>query len=170
MATLIDIFRNSQVVSTGCWIWCGPLVNGFGYVIVDGTNRMATREVLTLLHGPISPDIRIRKSCKEKLCINPNHFIVRGQPIHVELTPEQLRQRQEIYFGAELSLPKKDPHADYRRWKFDNWVRGQRGRIETLMKEMEEEFRDESHDEYIYQEIQNIRRSLAKPYSPGEWS
>lgn len=58
-----------------CWKWTG-LVNGKGYGVFDTGHRLeyAHRYAYFALVGDIRPGQRLRKTCDNRLCVNPAHW------------------------------------------------------------------------------------------------
>ena len=72
------VSRRRLDASTGCWIWTGPTDhNGYGILSQNGSIDPAHR-VSWDLYYPDSPCRlgNVRRSCKCKACINPEHLYV----------------------------------------------------------------------------------------------
>lgn len=62
-------------VSSGCWIWQGPICRlGYGKVWFDGKNTSAHRVMYVLAKGPIPAGFDIDHLCKVRSCCNPAHL------------------------------------------------------------------------------------------------
>jgi hypothetical protein len=65
---------------TGCWEWIGQISNsGYGRTTIrdpDGSMRMesAHRASYEVFVGPIPDGARVRQTCDNRLCINPDHL------------------------------------------------------------------------------------------------
>jgi hypothetical protein len=70
-----------------CWLWCGAKhEDGFG--IFQGGRKLkmrrAHRIAYELLVGPIPAGMEVATMCKNRLCVNPMHFVLQ--------TPREGRQ------------------------------------------------------------------------------
>ncbi len=84
----IDRFWNNVEVgeSDDCWPWKLSQSRGYGQVglVVDGQPRiLKAHKVAWELHNneQLSPNVRAKHSCENRLCCNPRHVIV--QPDHI---------------------------------------------------------------------------------------
>lgn len=61
--------------ATGCWIWTGHLVNGYGKVRVGNRKRKAVHVVLwEALNGPVPKGLELDHfECDNRACANPTH-------------------------------------------------------------------------------------------------
>jgi hypothetical protein len=60
--------------TAGCWIWTGPLTNGYGYFHVEGKSARAHRWAYQVLVGPIPDGLVIDHLCRVRNCVNPAHM------------------------------------------------------------------------------------------------
>lgn len=68
-------FRARIVVSdSGCWLWSGRLVHGYGQVAVGQTTKRAHRYVYEALLGPIPDGLTLDHLCRVRNCVNPDHL------------------------------------------------------------------------------------------------
>jgi HNH endonuclease len=64
-----------EIIPNGCWLWKGPLGSeGYGQVHLDKKHWHVHRLFYTMLKGPIIPFRQIHHTCKNKLCVNPDHM------------------------------------------------------------------------------------------------
>lgn len=76
---LTNVLKNNY---TGCWEWTGQISNsGYGRLKIrddHGDIRMQSAEHVSYeaFIGPVQRDMLIRQSCKNRLCINPEHLEV----------------------------------------------------------------------------------------------
>jgi hypothetical protein len=59
---------------TGCHIWHGSLLNGYGNLRYQGRNGQAHRFAWTLRHGPIPAGMILCHRCNVRRCVNPDHL------------------------------------------------------------------------------------------------
>lgn len=59
----------------GCWAWTASTVNGYGYAWFEGRSHLAHRVAWLLIHGPIPPKHRVAQSCRNRLCVRPEHLV-----------------------------------------------------------------------------------------------
>lgn len=61
--------------STGCWTWQATISGGgYGYVTVDGRQRVAHRVMYELLVGEIPAGTELDHLCRNRSCVNPAHL------------------------------------------------------------------------------------------------
>jgi hypothetical protein len=62
--------------TSGCWLWGGAdaVNNGYGRFLANGFNWLAHRFSYTLLKGPIPEGLVIDHTCRNKMCVNPEHL------------------------------------------------------------------------------------------------
>lgn len=66
-----------EIGQDGCWLWTGALMNGITPAIsVDGRAATAA-QVSWLLHHGEEATSRLRRSCKNTLCVAPGHLVGR---------------------------------------------------------------------------------------------
>jgi len=73
---MLQIYKEAE---SGCWQWQGQISNsGYGRIMLktDDGNKMhsAHRASYELFIGPISKDGIITQSCKNRMCVNPEHL------------------------------------------------------------------------------------------------
>lgn len=63
---------------SGCWLWTGSVVRGYGKLEtrVRGRQRIAHRLVYILTVGPIPDGHDLHHRCGVKVCVNPAHLDV----------------------------------------------------------------------------------------------
>lgn len=67
----------------GCWLWLGPrYTHGacWGRVFVDRSCTTAHRMAYLLTYGDIPRNIKITQSCRNSLCVRPEHLIFLDVP------------------------------------------------------------------------------------------
>lgn len=75
-ATAVERFWNRVEKGPGCWLWTGGLLNsGYGQARLDGINMCAHRASFELTHGYRPNGRRVRQTCRNKLCVNPEHLV-----------------------------------------------------------------------------------------------
>jgi hypothetical protein len=61
--------------STGCWIWQrSTSFNGYGQLWHDGRVQRAHRVFYQIYVGPIPDGLQIDHTCRNRLCVNPDHL------------------------------------------------------------------------------------------------
>jgi hypothetical protein len=59
---------------TGCWLWTGSTVHGYGRVTWRGKTRQVHRLVYELAVGPLIPGLVLDHLCGQRHCANPAHL------------------------------------------------------------------------------------------------
>lgn len=69
--------------TTGCWEWTGSTFKGTGYPLArrKGKNALAHRVIFEEETGKVIAGLALNRSCKNKMCVNPDHMIL-GSEYH----------------------------------------------------------------------------------------
>lgn len=102
---------------TGCWLWSGATVNGYGNVWFEGRAHMAHRVAWLLSRGDIPPRHRVGQSCRNRLCVRPEHLVTgtasqlwslrserNGERGEALPRPEEIHHIQTLYFHEKRSI------------------------------------------------------------------
>jgi hypothetical protein len=68
------IQRKYEVNKAGCWVWNGPVFNGYGYMKVAGRVRGAHRVSYELFVGAVPEGLQLDHLCRNRACLNPAHL------------------------------------------------------------------------------------------------
>ena len=73
---LEKLMQNRTINRNNCWLWTGPIYNGYGRIVredgrLDYVHRVAAEHWLNL---PTSGDFQIKHRCKSRCCFNPEHL------------------------------------------------------------------------------------------------
>jgi hypothetical protein len=68
-----------SIAPSGCWMWTGSLVWGYGQLYYDRRPWKAHRVSWTLFRGPIPRDLNVLHHCDTTGCVNPNHLFLGDQ-------------------------------------------------------------------------------------------
>ena len=60
---------------SGCWIWIGRLIKGYGTFSVGGKQVYAHRYSYEFVHGRVPPGLELHHICDNKSCVNPHHVV-----------------------------------------------------------------------------------------------
>lgn len=64
-----------NVIDSGCWEWEGTVHKKNGAMFfVDGKPRPAHRMSYAIFKGDVKPCDRVRRTCGNITCVNPNHL------------------------------------------------------------------------------------------------
>jgi hypothetical protein len=59
---------------TGCHVWHGALLNGYGILRYQGRHQQAHRLAWTVNRGPIPAGMILCHRCNVRRCVNPDHL------------------------------------------------------------------------------------------------
>ena len=105
-------------VESGCWVWTGPLSQGYGRVSVAGRLWRPHRYVYEHHAGPIPDGLTLDHLCRNRACCNPEHL----EP--VTLRENILRSDAPAAGHARKThCPQGHPYDEentilYRRWRY----------------------------------------------------
>lgn len=68
------ITKRVRVDESGCWLWLGATVDGYGRISVDGRDLMAHRVAYEVHVGPIPEGMQLDHLCRNRACCNPAHL------------------------------------------------------------------------------------------------
>ena len=88
-----------------CWLWTGkPGLGGYGYIGIEGKKYSVHRLAYMLEVGMIPKRTIVKRICKNKLCVNPDHLYLESSQI-VRFSNEKHRDLlNDIYRNRFLSL------------------------------------------------------------------
>lgn len=90
---------------TGCWWWAGGVArNGYGAVSIDHKSVRAHRAIYEHYTGrKLTPDIFLRHTCDNKLCVNPSHLFEGDAKANADdLVSKNLQLKGSKNGGAKL--------------------------------------------------------------------
>lgn len=74
---IIHRIRQHIHIDGGCWIWTAAVDNRQHPVIwVAGRTERTRRITWQLTHGQLPAGTRLRRTCEQPRCVNPNHMLV----------------------------------------------------------------------------------------------
>lgn len=71
-----DRFWEKVDKSGNCWLWTAYSHNGWGYFSMNRTPQLAHRVAYEFAHGPIPYGMRVKNTCGNDLCVNPDHLYI----------------------------------------------------------------------------------------------
>lgn len=66
--------KDYLVLQSSCWIWLGPKTGMYGRIKSDGKMIPVHRYYFEKYKGKIPSGLVIDHTCKNHLCVNPNHL------------------------------------------------------------------------------------------------
>lgn len=76
----VDDPRIEPCPTTGCWLWTGPTLRGYGRsrARIDGKMRSVSvhRAAWIFRHGPVASGMVLDHLCRNRACANPDHLRV----------------------------------------------------------------------------------------------
>lgn len=66
--------RVKRDAETGCWLWTGTTVHGYGTLKPRGRRVMAHRRSYELARGSIPDGLVLDHLCRNRACVNPDHL------------------------------------------------------------------------------------------------
>ena len=114
------IMAKVEFSTKSCWIWTGA-IGTRGKPIIWITNvghRSTRREIWAICRGKLPSGVKLKSTCKNKLCINPNHMVF--------LSPPETLDRFIIGSQNMIPLPEseiidaeiiRERRANLRLWK-----------------------------------------------------
>lgn len=100
--------------NSGCWLWPGDTLKGYGRVSYIGT-RQAAHRVSWLIHRGLIPEgLFVCHKCDVKLCVNPDHLFLGTQVDNMQDWTKKGKNRlvNEPELGSQGRHMKK---SQYRR-------------------------------------------------------
>lgn len=98
--------------NSGCWLWLGSIKNsGYGqFGMVSRTTGKPTmvsahRASYQIIIEDIPPNVVIRHSCDNKLCVNPDHLLCGTQQDNID----DMHARGRNYWGAQRTCKNGHP-------------------------------------------------------------
>lgn len=93
--TLETIALYSEKQDNGCILWKGGLSSGYPTLSLDNQTVRVANYLYQLENGlaRLPPRTIIKRTCKNKLCVNTSHFSVYDQTLPME----DIRERLKIY-------------------------------------------------------------------------
>lgn len=60
--------------SGDCWLWTGPLFDGYGRIKIGGQLNYVHRLSYEWIHGPVADGLQVDHKCRVRHCVNPDHM------------------------------------------------------------------------------------------------
>ena len=70
----LEAFWGQVDKSGSCWIWQGPVANGYGLASYEGKKWRAHRLAYTLMWGGVPQGQPLDHLCRNTLCVHPMHL------------------------------------------------------------------------------------------------
>ena len=72
--TLEQRLKRRATTGGGCWLWTGPLSDGYGQIKVNGKMRPAHVVAYELHVGPVPEGMLLDHRCRIRHCVRPDHL------------------------------------------------------------------------------------------------
>lgn len=77
-AASLEAIKARCCMQGACWTWCGAQAHGTPYIAIrvqgKRVNINVQKRMLALAGVLVSPDARIKESCGNEMCVNPDHL------------------------------------------------------------------------------------------------
>lgn len=113
---------------SGCWIWTGYTVKGYGFCSFGGRRMVAAHRVMYEVHkGPIPKGLFVCHTCDEPRCVNPAHMFLGDDQAN---TDDKVAKGRHNYGERNnfASLTEKDVLAIRAAY----WCKGRKSNIREL--------------------------------------
>lgn len=115
-ASVEERLKNFKVDSvTGCHVWQGSTVAGYGHLYVDGKLKLAHRVSWELAKGEIPEGLFVLHKCDNPPCINPEHLFAGTHEDNMKDMDAKGRRRSR---GSAIPIDKIEAAIVY-------WLTGQ---------------------------------------------
>lgn len=100
--------------ATGCWLWTGPLKDGYGRARIEGRKHYMHRFFYEELVGPIPRGLMLHHRCKIPVCVNPSHLEPMTYREHIRRHPKERLRKLTPEMVADIRVRAKDyPRRHY---------------------------------------------------------
>jgi hypothetical protein len=105
----IQRFWSKVTKSEECWLWTANVVGrgndpGYGqFVPSRGRPVYAHRYSYEMVHGPIPAGMQIHHTCKNRVCVNPQHLELVSRNHHPDGAPVMRRSMTHCSAGHEYT-------------------------------------------------------------------
>lgn len=107
--------RTSKDADSGCWLWQGCRVRGYGHLQVGGRPRRVHRLAYAEFVGPIPPGLHVLHKCDTPACVNPEHLFL---GTHADNMADRTRKGRVAHNKGERCGKSKltEPAVEVARW------------------------------------------------------
>jgi hypothetical protein len=100
----LESIQSNFIEKDGCHIWQGGLCDsGFPQSSYQNESIRVHRFLYTLKNGDLPKKAVLKHTCKNKLCVNPDHLMIKGSYIHKgekigkQLPMEEIHERLKVF-------------------------------------------------------------------------
>ena len=102
-----DFWQRVKKQENGCWLWQGPIDDGYGSVNWEGRDHRAHRIAYALTYGPIPNGLYVCHRCDVCLCVRPDHlFLGTAKDNAIDAVKKKRNYCGERHHKAKLTLAK----------------------------------------------------------------
>lgn len=101
-----------------CWLWTGPLFDGYGRIKIGGQLNYVHRLSYEWVHGPVPAGHLVDHVCRNRGCVNPDHLQV--------VTHALNQQNRAVEGPGKSGLRGVTWSKERRKWRIRTWHNGVR--------------------------------------------